>query len=439
MPPPPRAPTRDLDELASIRLLHHMRRLRRQMAPVMLGLALVILWVDTTAWRHAVLMVALGTVMVVVLRERRGVESPRSIALTVFAAGVTQLLFVFELGGIASPALPALVIFAVVANVVSPSRVGIALVVGVQIPALWIFAWIHHAGVLPEIVPGAWAGLFARPGSAGPGPFVAATFYSTLVGMSALVGRLLENALLELARERLAQTQVELETHAEATRTLTHLSAEIAHELKNPLASIKGLAALVHRDLSGKSSERMEVLRREVDRMQATIDEFLTYSRPLVPLAPAEVDVSALVRDVLALHEAMGAHAEVRLERSGAPHASLRCDPNKIRQVLVNLVQNALEATPTGGTVRVTVEDGADLVRLHVDDDGDGLGELDAERVFDVGFTTKARGSGIGLAVARGLARQHGGELSLAPRSPRGCRATLALPRDARTDPEVAS
>ena len=125
----------------------------------------------------------------------------------------------------------------------------------------------------------------------------------------------------------------------------------------------------------------------------------------------------------------MAAQRDVRLERVGPASVPLRCDPRKVRQVLLNLVQNALEASAPRSTIRVALRVDEDVVRLDVDDEGTGLGAVELARAFDVGFTTKETGSGLGLALARGLVRQHGGELTLARREPRGCRASLTLSR----------
>jgi signal transduction histidine kinase len=125
----------------------------------------------------------------------------------------------------------------------------------------------------------------------------------------------------------------------------------------------------------------------------------------------------------------MAAQREVRLERGGPPSMPLRCDPRKVRQVLVNLVQNALEASAPRSTIRITLHAGEDEARIDVDDEGSGLGAVELARAFDVGFTTKTTGSGLGLALARGLVRQHGGELTLSRREPRGCRASFTLSR----------
>jgi signal transduction histidine kinase len=220
----------------------------------------------------------------------------------------------------------------------------------------------------------------------------------------------------------------QLEAYEESARALTQMTAEIAHELKNPLASIKGIAALVERDLSGKTAERMSVLRREVDRLQAILDEFLSHSRPLVPLDEEPVHLCELISEVLELHEGVARQRGVRLVAPIA-EVGVRCDPRKIKRVLINLVQNAIEASARGTEVRVELEHEDGGARVRVIDEGSGLGPGAGERLFTVGFTTKEEGSGIGLALARGLARQHGGELTLEDRTEgRGCVATLTLP-----------
>ncbi|MCB9633938.1 MAG: HAMP domain-containing histidine kinase [Sandaracinus sp.] len=429
------SPSRSLDEIASQQLLIHLRRLRRTVVPSSLAMALVLVAVDPASWRHALTVVGLSAVTAAIMNERRKLETPRSVALTMVMGGFAQMAIVFELGGLASPLLPVLVVFALVSNVVAPSNFGIFFTLGIQVPVVWIYAFVHHYGWIPELVPSAWDGLFAEPGTPGPGPFLGAGFITMMIVTSMAAGRLLRAAMLKVVRDQLARTTAELETHAEATRTLTRLSAEIAHELKNPLASVKGLSALVARDLEGKTAERMDVLRREVDRMQAILEEFLTYSRPLVPLAPEDVDLATVVRDVITLHEAMAAQRGVELLAKTSEPVRLRCDPRKVRQVLLNVVQNAIEATPAKGKVRLALVVRENDVSLLVDDEGSGLGELEPGRVFDVGFTTKDTGSGIGLAVARGLARQHGGELVLERRDEGGCRARLVLPRTLPEEP----
>jgi signal transduction histidine kinase len=140
--------------------------------------------------------------------------------------------------------------------------------------------------------------------------------------------------------------------------------------------------------------------------------------------------VGALCREVAALHEGMARDRGASLEvRAGAVLA--RCDPRKVKQILINLVQNALEATPDGrpSEIEVVAEplpgSGA---RVRVQDRGRGLDPALGAALFAPGATTKPHGSGLGLPIARALARQHGGEVTLAPRDGGGTVAELVLP-----------
>jgi signal transduction histidine kinase len=242
------------------------------------------------------------------------------------------------------------------------------------------------------------------------------------------IGRLVRRAFDAMLRRAVAARAESLKAHAERAEELTALSAEIAHELKNPLASVKGLSGLLSQQLpDGKGAERLGVLRHEVDRMQAILDEFLNFSRPLVPLALGAHDLAALCREVAALHEGMAQERGLSLEVQGE-RALARCDPRKVKQILINLVQNALDASPPGATVSLQARAGDGAGQVRVLDRGRGVAPAMLETAFEPGVTTKPSGSGIGLTIARALARQHGGDLRLAARDGGGAVAVLTLP-----------
>jgi two-component system, NtrC family, sensor histidine kinase HydH len=224
------------------------------------------------------------------------------------------------------------------------------------------------------------------------------------------------------------EESMELQHNAAAARLgdLTAWSGEMAHELKNPLTGIKGLAQLIQLDPS-RTSERLELLLVEVDRMRAILDEFLNFSRPLVPFAEETADLGELCREVVAVHEGIAAARHVKL-MAPADALEVLCDSRKIRQIVVNLVQNALEASTDGGEVCVIVGRENGFASVRVMDRGCGFSGAIGDRAFQRGVTSKAGGSGLGLTIARSLAEQHGGGLRLTNRDGGGCIAELVLP-----------
>jgi len=308
------------------------------------------------------------------------------------------------------------------------------------VAAVWAMAWLNVSGPIPDFNLAAFGGGL-RVGTDTSHVWAHAVMISLVLIGAQLLGRRLRKTYENILGRELAAQQEALRDHREQAEELTALSAEIAHELKNPLASVKGLAGLLGQHLpDGKGSERLGVLRREVDRMQSILDEFLNFSRPLVPLALGDTDVTALCREVTALHEGMARERGVHLAMEGAA-VSTRCDPRKVKQVLINLVQNALDASAPGAEVRIVAErteTGGALVRVL--DRGTGVDPVLGERVFAPGVTTKSNGSGLGLTIARSLARQHGGDLLLRTRTGGGTEALLLLPAvPSRVDPGKAA
>jgi len=247
----------------------------------------------------------------------------------------------------------------------------------------------------------------------------------------------LENArLYEKARRayrELNEAQARI-IQSEKMAVVGTFASGLAHEVRNPLNSIALQLSILERrvaplpaSVAGEIKELVGVIREEVKRLDNLVGDFLQFSRSnRVQYRPASLD--ALVDEVTRLlrPEARVAGVSVRRHRMGEPIPDLRVDPEKVKQVVINLLQNAIEAMPGGGVV--TVESGLVDGRavLVVRDTGPGLPEgLD---VFQLFVTTKAQGTGLGLSIAQQIVLEHGGEIAAASEAGKGATFTVSLP-----------
>jgi signal transduction histidine kinase len=235
-----------------------------------------------------------------------------------------------------------------------------------------------------------------------------------------------ERAALELA-ERREELCCEGE---ERSRALEAMAARFAHEVKNPLAAIKGLSAHMARHaVEPKMADRLGIVAAEADRLHAIVDEFLSFSRGFDDLSPSPISPHAVARELGTLLEIRAGDAGVSLEVSGEAEIMVDADVRKLRQALLNLVLNAIQASPHGSSVRVSVAGEPGGVRIVVHDDGEGMAPEVLERIRKPYFTTKVGGTGLGVAVARGIIEQHGGRLEYSSAVGRGTSVTVYLPK----------
>ncbi len=330
-------------------------------------------------------------------------------------------------GGFDSPMLPMIIMLCFFTGTLAAARdlIAVTLAFGAVV---FCMAIISMFGLVPNLMPVVFGG-----GARLPQPvfLLSAKMGALLLALAwaAIVSNAVRAVFRQIVSDALDARDEVLRSHDAHGRELTALSGELAHELKNPLANMKGLAVLVSRDVQGKGVERLEVLRHEIGRMEEVLQSFLTFSRPLSPLSQQEVDLKELCESVLALHEGMAHQKSVSLQLSAAAQVQSSCDSRKVKQILINLVQNALEASPPGATIELVLLPGPQAgARVDVRDRGPGIAPDVSAHLFQPGATTKERGTGLGLALARALARQHDGELSLKDREGGGCIATLTLP-----------
>jgi two-component system sensor histidine kinase PilS (NtrC family) len=221
---------------------------------------------------------------------------------------------------------------------------------------------------------------------------------------------------------------------ADRLATLGRLAANIAHEIRNPLASLTGaIEALAGGVTMGEERDRLtQIVLRESDRLDQMIKAFLDYARP-TPLTTTLADVSETVEEVLFLLEHRELPPGLKIVRAVPPTLLWQFDQHRLRQALWNLCLNAVEAMPQGGELRVGARTvagglGRTLMEITVEDTGVGITAAELTQVFEPFFTTKPQGTGLGLAIAHRIVEDHGGEIQVQSEPWRGSRFTISLP-----------
>jgi signal transduction histidine kinase len=196
---------------------------------------------------------------------------------------------------------------------------------------------------------------------------------------------------------------------AERLAALGRLAAGLAHEIRNPLGSITGSIELLRSGgtLAPEDERLCEIIARETSRLNDLVGDMLELSRRRVP-AKREVDLATTARDVVELAEKSGRGADVRVRYQGPREAAVVADAAQIRQVVWNLVRNAIQASSAGDEVRVCVSKDAAGAVLEISDSGPGIPDEARDRLFDAFFTTRSHGMGIGLAVVKRIVDDHG-------------------------------
>jgi two-component system sensor histidine kinase PilS (NtrC family) len=225
-----------------------------------------------------------------------------------------------------------------------------------------------------------------------------------------------------------------LEQHArraERLATVGHLAAGIAHEIRNPLASISGSIELLRQSPQASDDDRtlMAIVHREIQRLNVLIGDLLDYANPK-PKQPVDLDLAVLVDEVLQVARGDEVFTDVELASEIERPLPIQADPAKLRQVLWNLLRNAAEAAATGGRhVRVVAKPLSGGVRILVEDDGPGITKDQLGRIFEPFFTTKPKGTGLGLATSHAVVAEHGGRLEVETTVGKGTKMVVSLPR----------
>ncbi|MBW2064986.1 MAG: hypothetical protein JRJ03_08635 [Deltaproteobacteria bacterium] len=234
---------------------------------------------------------------------------------------------------------------------------------------------------------------------------------------------LYKNQNRHLARTREMEKRIQ---NAERLSSLGRLAAGVAHEIRNPLNAISMAAQRLDRD---NLVQLKGVIRDETRRLNEIIEEFLSFSRSR-KLAFRRHDLTSLIREVVLLfeEEARSRGVTIDIDASSTP-VFVNMDPHKLKQTLINLVKNAIESLSGGGTISIQLaQRGSGRVCVTIADTGPGLGPEELRRIFELDYTTKEKGLGLGLPLAREIIRGHGGELRVESTPGHGTTFEILLP-----------
>jgi len=247
---------------------------------------------------------------------------------------------------------------------------------------------------------------------------------------------------LEHTRQELERVYLDLRASivqmkkAERLSAAGQLAASLAHEIRNPLASISGAAGILQRGSASAEfvADSLEIIQKESKRLNTLLTSFLNFARPR-SLRLQTTDPGELLHSVLALaaHSAQERSIQFRSSCQTEGHEIL-CDPEQLKQVLLNLVINAIDASKNDSSITLEAVLAADHVVIRVADEGSGISEAVAEHIFEPFFTTKATGSGLGLAISSMIVEQHGGNLSFHQNASGGTTFSIQLPFGSETE-----
>ncbi|MDR3640220.1 MAG: ATP-binding protein [Humidesulfovibrio sp.] len=237
-------------------------------------------------------------------------------------------------------------------------------------------------------------------------------------------------SFLCIRRDITSRTQMEQRLQqSERLASIGEMSTYIAHEIRNPLFAIGGFAHQLLRTVSEPAArEKIEIIIEESKRLDSILKSILTFAKPVAP-GSGHADLNQIVRDTMELMgmacEGQGIETVLHLSEE---LPKIKADPELIKQCLINLVKNAVEAMPSGGTLNVRTGLGPAHVILEVEDSGTGIAPDIRDRVFSPFFSTKGRGSGLGLAMIKKILDDMGGTLELVSIPGEGTRVILRLP-----------
>ena len=278
-----------------------------------------------------------------------------------------------------------------------------------------------------------------RDGEVVEGTLSAAMVYDTKGNEIASVGSFVDlRERLEMERA-LRRTQEQL-LQSEKLAAMGRLTSQVAHELNNPLYGIMNTLELLKTEVSPQSKRRkiLEMAHSETIRLSDMLRKMLSFSKPDQE-ERQPVDINSIIDEILLLHEKQLRELDITIAPNFADGLGrVNASKNQLRQVFLNMVANARDAMPDGGSLTVTTSNEADMIKVEVTDTGMGIPEENISKIFDSFFTTKdeVKGVGLGLSVCYGFIKEHGGDINVQSQVGAGTTFTITLPVHVIAEPE---
>ena len=240
-----------------------------------------------------------------------------------------------------------------------------------------------------------------------------------------LLSRLADQSALAIEHASLIRFQEERLKrlfHSDKLATVGELAAGVAHEIRNPLTSIRSTVQFVQKDLSGEKRLLVDGIIEEVDRIDRIINDLLSFSRSS-ELSLDRIDVEEAMDQTLQLMESEFRKQGITVERdSDHPPLTISADVSQLKQVFINVMMNSIQAMPDGGAITISTglhsggDPSARFLSVTIRDTGPGIATQDLPKVFDPFYTTKETGTGLGLSISYGIVSKHGGDIEIESR-----------------------
>lgn len=216
----------------------------------------------------------------------------------------------------------------------------------------------------------------------------------------------------------------------EKLAVIGQMAATIGHEIRNPLASLKGFAQLQH-ERYPETSDYYSIMIEEIDRLDLIVNDLMYISKSKA-LQIEKANIKDIISYTISIMEQQAFAQNVKIETEmGEPLPLLDCDEKQLKQVFINLLKNAIEAMPEGGTIRITAQSlGDSQIAISVEDEGCGIKSEDIPNLKVPFFTTKKGGTGLGLVITNKIIKEHHGDVNIESNVGKGTKVTVTLPRE---------